>query len=154
MNRRKPTAFVRCHWDGCKDTAHFEYDNQRDYSSGKKRRDEYFCSVHRDYNRTLRPDNPRVILELTVVEHNGNKYWADNGHLRSGFIFGEGFVASADLFPVGATIRITAEVTETIWQKDKGGEGLLGEPEIDRKQEAEYEAGDAKYDAMVNRGLE
>jgi hypothetical protein len=108
--RRKPSAFVKCHWDGCVDTAHYEYDNMRDYAAGKGRREKYLCSVHNDWGKTLRPDNPRVSMTLTVVEAGNCKYWAEGEQLHSGFIFGEGFVAKADMFPTGATIRITAEV--------------------------------------------
>ena len=110
--RRKQSAFVRCHWDGCKDTAHFEYDTQREYRDGTSRRENYFCSIHRDYGKTLRPDNQSVTLMLSVVERNGNKYWSEPDKLHSGFVFGEGFVASADMFDIGSVIKITAEVVK------------------------------------------
>lgn len=109
--KRKLSAFVKCHWkDGCSDAAHFEYDNQRDYRDGKARRDNYLCSVHREYERTLRPDNTIVSLTLSVVQKDNNKYWAEGDKIHSGFIFGEGFVASASMFETGTVIKITAEV--------------------------------------------
>lgn len=108
--RRKPSTTVPCRHEGCTKTAHYQYDNQKDYVNGAKSRDKWKCPRHSEPGRLISIDNPATTTVLIATSH-GNPpslYWHDGEKLKSGQCHGDGYIAYAYDFPEGTQLTITA----------------------------------------------
>ncbi len=110
MRRIKPTAIARCQFPGCKEIAHYVFENQKEYREHNASRAEYLCTRHTDPESVLSKESPKRVGVLMTVKKPYGSFWETDGKVTSGFVYGQGFKAYAEDFPEGTKLKITAEI--------------------------------------------
>lgn len=119
MSKPRHTLYRRCEYEGCGDTGIVEC------SSAKERLSElakpYRCAKHAEPSRLLttkdRTKRMVLIAQRACWDANNSKglFWGEqSGHLGSGYVFGPGFCADANDFPIGTRLVVTATIEEPI----------------------------------------
>lgn len=107
----KTSASAKCHFVGCAERARWSFDTQREAVEHYPERQRWLCTRHANPERVLSESNPTRITVKTVIEKSYGKFWQrDDGHLDSGFSYGDGYMAYAEDFPSGTTITVTAQL--------------------------------------------
>jgi hypothetical protein len=108
---REKLMRVQCSWPGCNEFGWYEYSNQQDYRDLSRRfaKTPWKCLRHEAGQEVLSPSNPERVTVMTVEVRPdiNNEHFFDGHH---GLVSGEGFLAWAKDFPVGATLTITATI--------------------------------------------
>lgn len=111
MRRRKPSRTLGCTEPGCRETARYEYDNQREYVEAVRKNHTYTCCRHSKGAGVLSMDRLKVewtsepSKPLAVNPADPYRSW---GH--SGVLIGHGYYAEGCDFPTGTRLKITVEV--------------------------------------------
>ena len=111
MARRRKWPFtVKCAEGGCAEKCRWEYSSRREliesFEFKRYSKKEWFCVRHSNKKRVLSLDNRSTVWESDpCVQEEYGKFFG-----RKGVLINDGFYASAEDFPVGTKIRITAEV--------------------------------------------
>lgn len=115
MAKREYRVKVRCrHEGGCDEWATYicttraEEKEQREWL----RKYPYRCVRHRNLEEVLSVENTIRVKTLVAGRAKSHPelkdlYWSDDG---SGFVYGSGFKAFADDFPIGTKLEITAKI--------------------------------------------
>lgn len=102
---------VHCPHEGCSEIGHFFYETIRDCRESKGERERWKCTRHRHPEEVLSLDNlVRETISISENKHTDKGayigvYW--NGQ---GFVFGTGYKAYAEDFPVGTKLIVTARI--------------------------------------------
>lgn len=116
----KHTMTRRCAHKGCREFTFSEYDNKTDLNEAYQRYSgvPWYCNRHDPDGENLQPTStPRHIVDVYVSEESeyenlkGRGFWRKNDAAKvgSGFIYGDGWNAYGEDFPLGTKI-----VVETI----------------------------------------
>ncbi|MBM0279673.1 endonuclease VII domain-containing protein [Micromonospora tarensis] len=119
MLRRRVTATVRCTKSGCGETAHYEYDSQRDRREADRWRKDHpwRCYRHTNEDEVLSATNAERTTVLTAVKVDyghgplpGLSWRAEGASSGGGLVSGPGFKAIASDLPEGARLIVTARI--------------------------------------------
>lgn len=102
-----------CEHPECKEKSYREFSSRRDYNESIKRNRKWRCVKHSEPEAYLSKTNLNTKVELIVIQKESGKYWQlveniGTEKLKSGFIFGTGYKASADEFEVGTKLTVTS----------------------------------------------
>jgi hypothetical protein len=115
MARRGGTLWYPCTWPaGCTEKGCVDWDSQRERAQLAEARKHWKCSLHRNYEQRLRPDNPARSHVLVAKRSRiaPGLYWAEEGaeYGSMGLVDGPGFRVFASDFPEGTRLHVTAYV--------------------------------------------
>jgi hypothetical protein len=116
VSRRARTLSIPCHHPGCTEHARFEYDNQRDAARIDRDHATWKCVRHAAGMANLAADNPTRTCVMVVIvfphmpQHRFFRAEGAPSTSGSGFVYGPGFQAHAEDFPVGTRLTVTASV--------------------------------------------
>lgn len=104
--RRVYSSRFQCGHPGCPELAFFESPTRADQANISKRYhpDKWRCTRHTSPDEVLSPDSLRRTAEIVSRETAGGRYFGSFG-----LVTGPGFKIFAKDFPVGTTLRVTAE---------------------------------------------
>jgi len=105
MEEDMKRVMVPCSYNSCHERAYFDFYRKSDVP------DIWTCVRHQNKSEVLGMDNKRTEKILVNYEIDGKeKCWHNGKNFTSGFVFGDGYKAFADDFPVGTKLKITAEI--------------------------------------------
>lgn len=108
------TLVRQCTAPGCKEVAVYEYKSKVRYHAAEDRyhNDKYLCSYHDRAGITPKNSTHAEIDEYVVVESKTGHYFDSetkgNGH---GILFGDGWAARPNDFPVGTKLTVKTIVS-------------------------------------------
>lgn len=130
MSRRTRTTSIPCNHAACRETGRFEYDSQKELARICRDHANWKCVRHGAGDAVLAADNASrsAVLEVVILPHLPNhRFWKEPGAVSaSGFVYGPGFQAHAEDFPVGTKLTVTASVVLPDPQRSPGGTGEGG----------------------------
>lgn len=112
----KYSAFVHCGHEGCKANVSYEADTRKEQTAlyVKYGQGRYRCVRHSQPDSVLSAERPKIVHEEVSVEqfaeHRGTRESIGLYFGHFGFVSGPGFKVFAKDFPVGTTLRVTAEI--------------------------------------------
>lgn len=120
MSKRGVSHTAICVFEGCKESAWYEFDSQREYREWIDRNRQYpwKCTRHFKPAEVLSKDSPDRSTVLVSTNLNSPQtgrplglFWVpEGGASGSGFTYGPGFKAYTADFPEGTRLTITAHI--------------------------------------------
>lgn len=109
----KLTARYKCKHEGCSEWIFSEYDSLKEMRSYHDKRQNWLCSRHSQPGNLLSLESlikTTIFTNQEIMNSKGDSVLGRFFNGAFGFMSGPGFKVIAEDFPVGAKLKVTAEI--------------------------------------------